>query len=230
MNLQALLQSLTLIDTLSLCWFILCWGGYAWYADVWASRHGLIGLTHQYRLEWSHRLLERDVRVSDAALLGNLMHSVSFYANTTIYIIAGLVAVIGALDKVITLTAELQFANHVTRELWELKLLLLLGVFVIAYFKFTWSIRQFNFFSILIGAAPASQAPTEEKARYASRLATVNTYAGDEFNRGIRAYYYGLAAVTWIVAPMLFLLVTTIVTIVIYRRDYVSDVLSALRD
>ena len=72
------------------------------------------------------------------------MTSVSFYANTTIYIIAGLVAALGASDKLLSFTAELPFGGAGNRELLEIKLMLLLASFVFAYFKFTWSLRQFN--------------------------------------------------------------------------------------
>lgn len=229
--LRELLSGLTAADGIALALFLLAWFGYSWYADhSRAAARGLIGVSHDYRVLWARRLLERDMRVADAALVGNLMNSVSFYANTTIYIIAGLVAVIGALDQVISATADLPFARAASREVWELKLLLLLGIFVVAYFKLTWSIRQFNFLSILIGAAPAPQAPEEERTCFAQRMAAVNSLAGDEFNRGIRAYYFGLAAVTWIVQPWLFLLVTMVVVVVLYRRDYSSPVLRIMAD
>lgn len=229
--LHNLLAGLSAVDGMALAVFLAAWFGYSWYADrSRAASRGLVGVSHAYRVLWAERLLERDARVTDAALVGNLMNSVSFYANTTIYIIAGLVAVIGAVDKVITATADLPFAHVVSREVWELKLLLLLAIFVVAYFKLTWSIRQFNFLSILIGAAPASPAPPHERAGFARRMATLNSLAGDEFNRGIRAYYFGLAAVTWIVQPWLFLLVTLVVVVVLYRRDYASPVLRILAD
>ena len=35
-----------------------------------------------------------------------------------------------------------------------------LASFVFAYFKFTWSLRQFNLLSILVGAAPLRDACT----------------------------------------------------------------------
>ena len=35
-----------------------------------------------------------------------------------------------------------------------MKVLLLVVVFVFAFFKLTWSLRQFNYVAILIGAAP----------------------------------------------------------------------------
>jgi uncharacterized membrane protein len=158
--------------------------------------------------------------------VGNLMQNVSFYANTTIYVIAGLLALLGTMDKLIDAASDLPFARAVSREVWEVKLLLLLMVFVVAYFKFTWSLRQFNMLSILIGAAPPPGEGTEEDAQ---RFAKVNSLAGDEFNRGIRAYYFGLAAVFWFVQPWLFVAVTTLIVLVLYRRDFLSHTYGAMK-
>lgn len=222
-----LLATVTAPDWVALGWFLIAWAGYGWFADNsrWASE-GLLGASHVHRQEWARQMLKRELRMTDAALVGNLMQSVSFYASTTIYIIAGLLAVLGTLDQVIRFAADLPFARETSRELSELKLLLLLTVFVVAYFKFTWALRQFNLLSILIGASPVS---TGEKAEAAAqRVANVNSLAGDEFNRGIRAYYFGLAAVAWFIQPWLFLGVTTIVVVVLYRRDFKSAALRAI--
>jgi uncharacterized membrane protein len=222
--------SISSLDWAALGWFLVAWAGYGWFSEHsrW-SRDGLLGMSHRFRLDWGRQMLRREMRMTDAALVGNLMQSVSFYASTTIYIVAGLLAVLGALDQVIRFAEDLPFARETSRSLWELKLLLLLTVFVVAYFKFTWSLRQFNLLSILIGATPAgAEGDAAEVA--AHRLATVNSLAGDEFNRGIRAYYFGLAAVAWFIQPWLFLGVTTIVVVVLYRRDFASPALAALRD
>ncbi len=215
-------------DWAGLCWFLVAWVGYGWFSERsrWA-RDGLMGVTHRYRLEWARQLVQREMRMTDAALVGNLMQSVSFYASTTIYIIAGLLAVLGALDQVIRFAADLPFARETSRAVSEVKLLLLLTVFVVAYFKFTWSLRQFNLLSILIGASPYIRRGEDAEATV-NRLATVNWLAGDEFNRGIRAYYFGIAAVTWFIQPWLFIAVTTIVVVVLYRRDFSSPVLASL--
>lgn len=227
---KSVIFQVPLFDWAALAWFFLCWVGYGWYAESTAhGARGLVGVSHTYRLEWARQMLRREVRMVDSALVGNLMSSVSFYANTTIYIIAGLMALWGTLDTAIRVTAELPFARETGRTLWEIKLLLLIGVFVFAYFKFTWSLRQFNLLSILIGAAPEISALAEDAERYAQKMALVNTLAGDEFNRGIRAYYFGLSALAWFVQPWLFLVVTALVVAVLYRRDYASKTLAALR-
>lgn len=224
------LPHLSSLDWLALITFFACWAGYAWFSEHsrWGE-HGLVKTSQHYRMAWAHQLLSRENRVADSALIGNLVTSVSFYANTTIYIIAGLVAALGASEKLISVTAELPFGGAGNRELLEIKLMLLLASFVFAYFKFTWSLRQFNMLSILVGAAPeaGTQAANE---RYARRLAGTNNLAGDDFNRGIRAYYFGLAASGWLLHPLLLAAMALVVLIVLYRRDFRSPTLALLRD
>ena len=114
--------------------------------------------------------------------------------------------------------------------MWELKLLLLLAIFVYAYFKFTWSLRQFNLLSILIGGAPLPGADQAEQERYVRKAGKINSFAGDDFNRGVRAYYFALAALAWLIQPLLFILVTAWVVYILYRRDYRSQTLAAVND
>ena len=172
-------------DWLALLAFFACWGGYAWYSEHsnWGAS-GLIRTSQLYRLEWAYRMLERDVRVTDSTLIGNLVTSVSFYANTTIYIIAGLVAALGASDKLISFTADLPFGK---------------------------------------AGEPGIDV-------YAQRVAGANNLAGDDFNRGIRAYYFGLAASGWLLNPVLLGLLSIVVLVVLFRRDYRSPALHILRD
>lgn len=229
---QPIIGQLSLPDLLALLWLLGCWGGYAWYAERGQrARQGLVGLGHEHRLQWARCLLNREVRIVDASLIGNLMSSVSFYANTTIYIIAGMFAVLGTLDKLISVTADLPFARPASRDLLEIKLMLLCAIFVVAYFKFTWSLRQFNLLSILVGAAPQPEQTTPpDRERYAQKMAAVNTHAGDEFNRGIRAYYFGLATLSWILSPWLQMIVTGSIVAVLYLRDFASPTRAALAD
>ena len=225
--LATLVSAFSVVDWAALAWFFACWMGYGWVVEHGpkGGMGGLLGASHRFRLEWGRQMLRREVRVADSALVGNLMQNVSFYANTTIYVIAGLLALLGTVDKLIDAAAELPFARHVSREVWEVKVLLLLMVFVVAYFKFTWSLRQFNMLSLLVGAAPP---PGEGSEAYAQRFAKINSLSGDEFNRGIRAYYFGLAAVFWFVQPWVFAAITTVIVAVLFRRDFRSKTLAAM--
>jgi len=224
------LPHLSTVDWISLVVFFGSWAGYAWFSEHSPyGTGGLIRTSQIYRLEWAYRMLERDVRVTDSTLIGNLMTSVSFYANTTIYIIAGLVAALGAADKLISFTADLPFAATGNRELLEIKLMLVLSSFVFAYFKFTWSLRQFNLLSILVGAAPMGHPGEAGIDAFAQRVAGANNLAGDDFNRGIRAYYFGLAASGWLLSPYVLGTLALLILLVLYRRDYRSPALDVLR-
>ncbi len=227
--LQRLLTLLSTADAMALAAFFGGWTYYSWYADRAArDAKGLRGITHGHRVEWARQMVRRENRITDASLIGNLMNSVSFFASTTIYIIAGLIAVAGTLDKLMSFTEDLPFARVQSRELAEAKIFLLTGIFIFAYFKFTWALRQFNFLSILIGAAPSLREPGDVLDRHAEKFATVNTLAGDEFNRGIRAYYFGFAALGWFVHPGFFIAMTLLVLLVLWRRDFRSHTLRAL--
>lgn len=228
--LEELIRQATFVDALALVWFFVCWCVYSWMTEHGRlSGRGLAGISHRYREDWARRLLLREVRIMDSALVGNLMQSVSFYASTTIYLIVGLTALLGVFDRVVSVAAELPFASRAGRELAEIKFLLLLGVLVVAYFKFTWSLRQFNLLCLMLGAAPERDDEIASREAYVQDMAAVNTQGGVEFNRGIRAYYFGLAALAWFVHPWLFVASTTLVATLLYRREFHTPAVRALR-
>ncbi len=98
-------------------------------------------------------------------------------------------------------------------------------------FKFSWAIRQLGFCSTLLGAAP--KAPQDNPEQYAvqiNRVAVVTSYAGTNFNDGLRAYYFALAAMTWFLHPYLMLIATAWVVYILYHREFASKTLLALID
>ena len=52
--------------------------------------------------------------------------------------------------------------------------------------------------------------------------------AANQFNFGLRAYYFGMAMLGWFIHPWLFMLVTAGVVLVLYRREFHSDVLKVM--
>jgi len=231
MTFFALFNKFAWPDWLGLIWFMICWFGYERLVEKgWKGHRTLLVAGHDLRLEWARQMLVRENRIVDCALVSNLVGSVSFYANTSIYIIAGLFATLGALDRFLDSTAELHFAWAFSREAMELKLFLLITIFIVAYFKFTWALRQFNVLSITTGAAPERESDPAILERYAHRHAAVNTCAGDDFNRGLRAYYFGLAVLGWMLSPWLFIVATSLVVFVQAKREFDSPVLRALRE
>jgi uncharacterized membrane protein len=225
---DASLTGIALADVVAPLWFLACWIGYTLYADRGHAPPNLMQRMHAYRRLWMRAMLARDNRMVDTQIIANLMRSASFFASTTMFIIAGLIAVLGAREKAMAVVAELPFAVDSPPLLWDLKVLLLVVLFVYAFFKFTWAFRHYNYCLILVGAVPAPDRVTEEVERIAERTARIATSTGRHFNGGLRAYYFGLAALSWFVHPWLFVALTTWVVWVIYRREFRSRLLKTL--
>ena len=219
------MREIPVSDIVGLIWFVAIWAGYTWYADRHARRaHSLRAVMHAYRTAWMQQMLVRDNRVMDVNILRNLLQGVAFFASATLLVLAGLLTILGSTDRAIEIARALPFAAKTSLLQWELKLLVLIVIFVYAFFKFTWALRQFNYCSTLIGAAP--KGPDDGFARLAAQ---VSTNASKDFNQGLRAYYFSLAALGWFVGPWVFMAATTLVVIVLYVREYRSSALHTLR-
>lgn len=224
----------TPLDIGALTVFVTAWVGYTFYADK-ISRSGknLMTVMHAYRLRWMTRMLERDQRMPDVQILSTQMRSVSLFASTTIFILGALVALSGAVDEARAVLANVPYAVVAPPGLWEVKILLLLLIFTYAFFKFAWALRQFNYSLSLVGAAPMPEQTANDPALkhgVAERISRITTLAVSSFNRGVRAYYFALATLSWFVHPAVFALSSAFVVWVLYRREFRSFTLKTLTD
>lgn len=225
-------NAIPLVDWLALAWFFACWCGYTFYADYWRWKtRELATVLHRYRVRWMQRMLKREARIADATIVATLIRSDTLFASTTLFILAGLVTILGALDKAREVVSTISFAVQASPELWEIKVLILITIFVYAFFKFAWSLRQFNFSLTLIGAAPMPDEVTAvDEREFPQRAATLITRAVASFNRGLRAYYFGLAMLSWFIQPWLLAVAAVWVVLVFYRREFHSVTLKTLAD
>jgi uncharacterized membrane protein len=218
-----------LLDLYGVLWFFVLWIGYAQFAERRAKREpSLMSVMDVYRRDWWTRMISRELRVIDTSIVTNLANSATFFASTTLLILGGLLALLGTTEKVVAVMQGLPFNARSTSELWEIKILLLIGIFTYAFFKFTWSLRQHNFSSVLIGAAPAVPERPELEKDFVRRAAHVATSASESFNNGLRAYYFAMAALAWFLNGWFLMGVTTWVVLVLYWREFRSDTLRTL--
>lgn len=217
------MRDIPISDFFALAWFLALWVGYTNYADRQVHRCSLRAVMHAYREQWMQQMLTRDNRVMDINILRNLLQGVAFFASTTLLVLAGLLTILGSTDRAIEVARALPFAAKTSLLQWELKLSVLIVIFVYAFFKFTWALRQFNYCSTLLGAAP----PGPDEA-FARRAAQVSTNASKDFNQGLRAYYFSLAALAWFMSPWAYIAATTLVVAVLYIREYRSTALRIL--
>ena len=219
-------------DWLALALFFAGWAGYATWAKRRAQvRPSILATTNQWRWRWMLQATFRENRIVDSAVTQSLSASPSFFASTSILIIGGLLAAMGATEKASELVHEIPFAARTSALVFDLKLALLATIFVHAFFRFTWSIRQYSFGAIIVGAAPDARLFVTDAQReaFADHAGRVMGLAAETFNDGLRAYYLSFAAVAWFFSPWAFIAGTVAVLWVLYRREFHSEVLGALR-
>lgn len=214
-------------DFLGLLWFIALWVGYTWYTDRGRPvDHSLRAAMHKNRYRWMEQVLKRENRTMDTMTLGQLGQGASFFGSTTLLILVGLFTLLGSTDEAVLALRQIPFTGKVTLLQWEMRLLVLIVVFVHAFFKFTWSMRQFNYCAVMVGAAPAAKGAKDDE--WVRRTAWISTLASKDFNQGLRAYYFGLAVLAWFANVWLFMAATVLVVVVLYYREFHSEALRTL--
>jgi len=223
----------SLLNWFAVAWFFAAWIGYASFARHRAkSSYSLSSVLQFYRQQWMQTMLRRENRISDTALIAALERQTTFMASTSIFIIAGLITVMTSIEQVHQTLSSLPFVNRdMTSLQLQAKIILLLGIYAYAFFTLTWALRQYGFGSILLGAAPLCQDTDvnhEERRRFALSIAKIIDQAGHSYNYGLRAYYFSMSVLPWLLNTWLFILATSLVVAVLYRREFHSRPLQAL--
>jgi len=212
-------------DVLAVTWFVAAWVIYSLVIEKTAKgKTSLNSLMNGYRDDWMERLLARDMRMVDAQVTAALQSGTAFFASTSLIAIGGALTLMRASDDILPVISLFGQGAVPSRELWELKMLGLIVIFVYAFFKFAWSYRLFNYFAIMVGAAPPPELKDTAAAKsFAHRAAELCTDAGRHFNRGQRAFFFSLGYLGWLLGPLPLVLTTTGVVIVMWRRQFASD-------
>jgi uncharacterized membrane protein len=210
------------LDVVALLWFLAAWVGYGALMEL--TSLGAGSLNHKmdrHRVEWTRRMLARDMRMLDGQIMGSLQNGTAFFASTSLLAIGGTFALLRATDDVLQVFATLPFGIETTRTAWELKVIGLLVIFIYAFFKFSWSYRLFNYGAILMGAMPeAPDAKKRGSQAAADKVARMTTLAGRHFNRGQRAFFFALGYLGWFIGAWPFIVATAAVLIVIAMRQF----------
>jgi uncharacterized membrane protein len=230
-------MSFTWLDIFAFFWFLLCWIGYSAFARRAAKKTDtLSSVLYKFRKEWIDKLSRTGMSEVDAELLASLERQVSFFASTSLLILASLVGVLSTASDIFMNLSSLSFVSAVSLQVIQLKLLLLIVIFTYGFFTFTWSIRQYGFCFILFGSSfntvryydRADDYQAVAKNRDFKAMAKVLDRAAHSYNYGLRAYFFALAVLGWFINPWVFLLACSLTVFVLYRREFKSTTVQAL--
>jgi uncharacterized membrane protein len=211
------------MDTMVLAWLALSWLGYPRLVALIGRRRTSIDSSMlTMRKVWMYGMLHRDFRVPDTMLIGQVIQSVAFFASGTIIVVGALVGALARVDSLAAFSEGFALGVSTSPESIRLALLALLGIFIYGFFKFTWTLRQYNYCIAMIGAAPMPPIEAERHSRLADALARSITGATLSFNAGLRCYYFAFATLAWFLHPLLVPVTTALTMIMLIRRQFWS--------
>jgi uncharacterized membrane protein len=221
------------LNLAALCFFLACFRVYLHYTYLRSVDTPCLAYAmHRFRKQWIRMALTRENRIADTNIVANLERNVSFFASSSLLVLAGLVTLLSSSEAMLGMLSDVPFSDQSTRGQWELKVVLLIFLFVYAFFKFTWALRQYGLVSVMIGGAPElSLRPTaDEMARHVDSISRMASKASGNFNNGLRSYYFSMAALGWFVNAWVFMCLSAFVVFVLYRREFKSDTLGIMMD
>ena len=222
---ESLITLMAPLDVAALAFYFFAIISYQLITDrlPWMRKRSLIGAMQKQRLLWMHNMSRRDNRNIDILLLGTLGQGNAFFASTTAIAIGGTAALVGSGERTQQLLERLPLVSHSTPVLWECKLLLIMALFIFAFFKFAWAFRLSHYAAIMIGATPIlADNNVEVCDAHAERTAGLAGLSAEHANGGLRAFYYAFAALAWFFHPLTFIVATIWVFVILIRRDYFS--------
>ena len=208
---------MTLIATL---FPLACWFAYNGGVPLIERRHpSLSVIMSLQRRRWVRNATARD-NPMDAIISGNLMSSVSFLASTTALLVLATLTAFGQVPAVMESLRTVGMGGDYTVAELQIHLIAMLAIFVLSFFAFTLSLRQFNHFCIMLGAMDHAGKVSDAEV---NAIASLNTLAARNFNNGIRGYYFAVAAVAWFVADWLAIAVSLVTVAHILHREFFSS-------
>ena len=219
------------LDAIALGWFVTLFAVAGFLGRFGRAQASLTGAVHQRRVIWMQNMARRDNRMMDVVLLQMLSSANTFFASTSVILLGGMAALLGSGDRVQALLEKLPFVAKASPELFEMKILFLMVLFVYAFFKFAWAFRLTHYTAIMIGATPVMPAAdqsgpnvsiTTECAEHAGRVAVLAGLSAEHANTGLRTYYFAISGILWFFHPALFMAATAWVLVILLRREFFS--------
>lgn len=225
-----ILQALSAYDMIALAIFIIAWTAYEPLLKAFARGKGVINTDMTViRAGWMRNMAGRENKFMDGQLLGHTLNSASFFASSNLILIAGAAGVLFGGEGAFRSASSLMVLKTSSRLLFEAQIALVLLALARGLLDFIWAIRQMNYCLAVIGAAPDTQDKDFQRA-YGDTAARLMNPALSSFNRGVRGYYFALAAAAWLFGPAAFITTTLAALTLLFTRQRKSPAARAVGD
>ncbi len=206
-------SSLSNLDIFALAFFIIIWSLYSFLPLIHSTTYNLSSVIHRYRLQWVKNIVKKSNRGDD------LLVVISKSKIASILMVVAFMAAFVCCFAIIKGEFE---------DVINFKLILMAVVFILAFFKFSWVIRQLSYILLLIEAAPNRKensdlvADLKRQTRYVNKTAIMLSNIDKNYNSGIESLYLSFALIAWIINVWLFILASILIVSLLYYREYMS--------
>jgi len=176
----------------------------------------------RYRHAWFQQASLREARIVDATLLASLRNGTAFFASASLAALGAAMALLGQTDELSHVATDLAAELSAPRAAWIVKLLSVIAILATGFLYFVWSHRVFGYCAVLLGAIP-NDPDSPDREKMARKAAELNIAATKSFNRGLRAIYFALAALAWLIGAWALLLSVTLTAAMLFRREFRSN-------
>ncbi|MBL4807566.1 MAG: DUF599 domain-containing protein [Rhodobacteraceae bacterium] len=222
-----ILAPFTTLDRIGVLLLLAGWALIGFLVERDGKRRSTHSIIADYRARWMVEMVARDNRIIDSQILTSLRQGAAFFTSASMIGIGGTLALLGSAETLQEFATDVSADLSAPRIVWEVKLMFVMLILSSAFLKFVWSHRLFGYCAVVLASVP-NDPDHPEALKIAHKAGMINTYAARSFNRGLRAVYFALAALTWLVGPVPFILAVCATWAVLYRREFHSQSRAAL--
>lgn len=216
-----LVTLLSALDWIAAGVLILSWVVLGWVIEhPSAKRPSVSILMYERRRDWMKVMVVREPRIFDSQIVGSLRQGTAFFASSCLISVGAVLALAG---NTAPLRGVAEGVAHIDMPavIFQLKLAFVALFLINAFLKFVWASRVFGYCAVMMAAVPNDPKDPLAYPR-AAQAAELNIRAAMSFNRGLRAMYFALGALAWLLGPIALLVATVIVVWTVWSREFAS--------
>ena len=152
--------------------------------------------------------------------LRNFIMGATLMATTAAFLILGTLSLTGQAENIGRSWHVSNLYGSSSPELWIVKVMCLLAVFIVAFFAFAMAIRLANHVVFMVNVPGPWSHPALSPEGVAVRLNS----AGRNFATGMRAFFFAVPLVFWLFGPLFLVVATAGLVIALHRIDRIASV------
>jgi uncharacterized membrane protein len=173
------------------------------------------GVTRHLRRVWVETVITEKRDILSVQTLRNWIMASSFLASTAMIIGLGLLSFLFKTEHITEMPFDPTLIFSHMKNLFMVKLLVLMVHFFFAFFSFTLSIRYMNQINFMINV-PIECDPLLSPEFIANTLDTGMVH----YTMGMRAFYLSVVATLWLFGPVWMFLGSLVLVYVLYKLDH----------